>query len=84
MYRWLPALALIAATAAPSGALADQKSDCLKGVAMIKAQLKKKHPQPVLDQLRKALDGAETEVAENDWPECIDFVAGARKAMRGK
>ena len=43
---------LIAATAAvmmyPIAATADNKSDCQKGVAMIKAELKKKHPARVL------------------------------------
>ena len=31
-----------------TAAMADDKSDCKKGVAMIKAELKKKHPEPVL------------------------------------
>jgi hypothetical protein len=35
--------------------MADNNSDCQKGVAMIKAKLKKKHPAPVLVTLRKAL-----------------------------
>src|SRR5215471_21800300 len=57
---------LIAVTAAvmmsPNAAMADNKSDCQKGVAMIKAELNKKHPEPVLVTLRKALSDAETEV----------------------
>ena len=44
-----------------TAALADNKSDCQKGVAMIKAELKKKHSAPVLVTLRKALSDAETE-----------------------
>jgi hypothetical protein len=29
-----------------TAAMADNKSDCQKGIAMIKAELKKKHPAP--------------------------------------
>ena len=47
-----------------TAALADNKSDRQKGVATIKAKLKKKHPAPVLVTLRKALNDAETEVME--------------------
>ena len=60
-----------------TAALADSKSDCQKGVAMIKAKLKKKHPAPVLVTLRKALSDAETEVMEEDWSECMDHADGA-------
>ena len=77
--------ALLAATAAmimsATGALADNKSDCQKGVAMIKTELKKKHPAPVLVTLRKALSGAETEVIEEDWSECMDHIKTARAAL---
>ena len=49
---------LLAATAAvimsATPAMADNKSDCQKGVAMIKAELKKEHPEPVLATLRRA------------------------------
>ena len=42
--------ALLAATGvaiiSATPAMADNKSDCQQGVAMIKAELKKKHPQP--------------------------------------
>jgi hypothetical protein len=76
---------LLAATAAvmvsATAALADSKSDCQKGVAMIKAELKKKHPEPVLSTLRKALSDAETEVIEADWSECTDHIKTARAAL---
>lgn len=76
---------LIAATAAvmmsPIAAVADNKSDCQKGVAMIKAELKKKHPPPVLVTLHKALSDAETEVIEQDWSECLDHIKTARAAL---
>ncbi|WP_234685893.1 histidine kinase [Bradyrhizobium monzae] len=69
---------MITATAA----LADSKSDCQKGLEMIKAELKKKHPAPVMATLRKALSGAETEVTEEDWPECMDYIKTARAALK--
>ena len=61
--------------------MADNKSDCQKGVAMIKAELKKKHPAPVLVTLGKALSDAETEVIEEDWFECLDHIKTARAAL---
>ena len=67
------AAAMISATAA----MADNKSDCQKGIAMIKAELKKKHPAPVLLTLRKALSDAKTEVIEEDWSECMDDIKTA-------
>jgi hypothetical protein len=59
----------------------DNKSDCHKGVAMIKPELKKKHPAPMLVILRKALSDAETEVIEEDWSECLDHIKTARAAL---
>ena len=61
--------------------MADNKSDCQKGVAMIKGELKKKHPAPMLVTLRKALSDAETEVIEEDWFECLDHIKTARAAL---
>jgi hypothetical protein len=63
-------------------ALADLKSDCLNGVALIKAELKKKHPQAVLDELKRALDRVQIEIAENDWVECRQYVAAARNVLQ--
>jgi hypothetical protein len=77
--------ALLAATAAvmmsATAAMADNKSDCQDGIAMIKAELKKEHPTPVLVILRKALSDAETEVIEEDWSECMDHIKTARTAL---
>jgi hypothetical protein len=76
---------LLAATAAvmmsAPAAMADNQSDCQDGVAMIKAELKKEHPAPVLVTLRKALSDAETEVIEEDWSECMDHIKTARTAL---
>ena len=64
-----------------TGAIADNKSDCQEGVAMIKAELEKNHSAPVLVTLRKALSDAETEVIEEDWSECMDHIKIARAAL---
>ena len=78
-------LVLVAAAAvvmSATVAMADNKSECQKGVAMIKAELKKKHPEPVLVTLRKSLSDAENEVMEEDWSECMDYIKAARDALR--
>jgi hypothetical protein len=64
-----------------TAAMADNKVDCQKGVAMIKAELGKRHPAPVLAALRKALSDAETEIIEEDWSECMDHIKSARAAL---
>ena len=64
-----------------TAAMADEKSDCQKGVAMIKAELKKKHPEPVLVTLRSALSDAELEEAEEDWSDCMKYIKTARAAL---
>jgi hypothetical protein len=65
-----------------TAAMADDKSDCLKGVAMIKAELKKTHPEAVLEKLRKALSDTDLEVGEQDWSECMNYVKAARAALK--
>jgi hypothetical protein len=57
--------------------MADNKSDCQKGIAMIKTELKKKHAAPLLLTLRKALSDAETEAIEDGWSECMDHIKSA-------
>jgi hypothetical protein len=49
---------------------------------MLKAELKKKHPDDVRQRLQQALSNAQNEVTENDWPECVTFVTEARKGLR--
>jgi hypothetical protein len=82
MVRAMMFLATSIIFAGANPALADWKSDCLNGAAMIKAELKKKHPQPVLDQLQKALDRVQIEMMENDWVECREYIAAARNALQ--
>lgn len=78
--------ALLIATAAVMmstvAAMADDKSDCQNGVAMIKAELKKNHPKPVLETLRKALSDIDLELGEEDWSECMNYVRTARAALK--
>ena len=74
-------MAAAAVIMSATAAMADKKFDCQKGVATIKAELKKKHPPPVLAALRKALSDAETEVIEEDWSECLDHIKAARAAL---
>jgi hypothetical protein len=64
-----------------TSAMADDKSDCQKGVAMIKAELEKKHPERVLVTLRKALSDAELEEAEGDWSDCMKYIKTARASL---
>jgi len=74
----LPVAAAVMMSA--TATIADNNSDCQKGIAMIKAELKKKHPAPVLLILRKALSDAGTEVIEEDWSECMNHIKTARAA----
>jgi hypothetical protein len=63
-------------------AMADDKSECQKGLAMIKAELKKQHPPAVLEALRKAQSDAELEEGEQDWSECMTYIKTARAALK--
>jgi len=72
------AVLMLSATAA----VADDKSDCQKGLAMIKAELKKEHPPTVVETLRKALSDAELEESEQDWSECKTYIKTARAALK--
>jgi hypothetical protein len=82
MLRSVQLAAAAAVLMSATAAMADDKSDCLKGVAMIKAELKKEHPQPVLESLRKALSDTDLEVGEQDWSECMTYVKAARAALK--
>ena len=62
-------------------AMADDKSECEKGVAMIRAELAKKHSASVITTLKKALDDAENETIENDWSECLTKIKPAHAAL---
>ena len=75
-----PRAALAALVLLTSGALADDRTDCLGGIEMIKAEIAKNHPAPVLDKLREALKKAEQEADYADWDECVDAVNEARRA----
>ena len=81
MLRSVPLVVMSVVLMSTTAAMADDKSDCQKGVAMIKAELKKKHPERVLVTLRTALSDAELEVAEEDWSECMNYIKTARAAL---
>jgi hypothetical protein len=49
---------------------------------MIKAEIAKNPPKPVLDRLKKALRTAERELKEGEYDECLDAVNDAKKALR--
>jgi hypothetical protein len=59
-------------------AFADDKSECLDGIKAIKTAIAKKPPKPVLDRLKRALDGSEQEESEGDWDECVAAVRQAK------
>jgi hypothetical protein len=82
MMRFLFGTLLLASIALPTAAFADQKTDCLKGEALLKRELRKKYAQPVKDQLQQALGNIATEITENDWSECVDFVAKAKAVLK--
>lgn len=64
-------------------AFADDAKQCTDGVAMIKAEIAKAPPKATLDKLNKALKGAERELGEKEYDECVDFVNDAKKAVKG-
>ena len=80
MVRLASALPILAILAAP--AWADDRSDCIAGIDMIKVEIAKNPPKPVLDRLRKALRDAERELKEGEFDECLDAVNDAKKALR--
>jgi hypothetical protein len=74
MLRSLLLGATAAVTISTTAAMADNKSDCQNGVAMIEAELKKEHDEVTLEALRKALSFAELNVEEQAWSECIKWI----------
>ena len=64
-------------------ALADDAKQCTDGVAMIKTEIGKAPAQATLDKLNKALKGAQRELGEKEYDECLDFVNDAKKAVKG-
>ena len=77
----IPIAIAIAALFIPAAAWADSASDCQKGMTLLKAELKKKHPKQVRDRLQKALKDAQKEDDEGDWDECIGAVKAGTRAL---
>jgi hypothetical protein len=77
----IPIAIVVATLLLPARGWADKESDCQKGITMLKAEVKKKHPKQVRDQLRKALKNAQKEDDEGDWDECVDAVSAGTRAL---
>ncbi|MGA0531183.1 histidine kinase [Hansschlegelia sp. KR7-227] len=75
------AVALAAFMLSPAAARADDAAECDAGIAMISAEIAKKHPQKTADSLATALRVAKREQGEKEYDECLDAVADAKKAL---
>lgn len=75
------AIVLLATFLLATPALADDKTACADGIAMIKDALADNPSEAVLPKLRKALRVAEREQGEREFDECLDAVGDARRAM---
>ena len=64
MWKRFFVVMIVALLFIPASASADSESDCQKGIATLKSELKKKHPKPVQEQLQKALKNAQKEDGE--------------------
>jgi len=71
----------VAASLLATPAAADDQSECLSGIEMIKAEVAKSPAAPVLTKLRTSLRVAERERGEREWDECVDAVKDAKKAL---
>lgn len=63
-------------------AAADDASDCDAGIAMIASEVAKEHPKATADALKTALRVAKREKGEQEYDECLDAVADAKKALK--
>jgi hypothetical protein len=81
MRATIPTAIILALLFVSGSAFADKESDCQKGMATLKSELKKKHPQQVRAQLQTALKNAKKEEDEGDWDECVDAVNAGTRAL---
>lgn len=79
MQKAILGIAVLLALASP--ALADDKTACVAGIAMIQGEIAKDPSEPVLAKLRKALRAAEREQKEGEFDECLDAVGDAKRAI---
>lgn len=75
-------LLALATLLAISPVRADDKTACLDGIAMIKAELAKPAPEALQPKLKKALRVAERELGEGEFDECLDAVGDAKRALK--
>lgn len=73
------AIGLLLIAAAP--ALADDKTACAEGIAMIRDALAKAPPEAALPKLKKSLRAAEREQGEGEYDECLDAVGDAKRTL---
>ena len=62
-------------------AVADDKSACAAGIAIIRDALAKGPPPASMAKLRQSLRIAEREQGEAEYDECLDAVGDARRAL---
>jgi hypothetical protein len=67
-------------TAAAGAARADDRSDCVDGIAMLRAEVPKA-AAAIKGRLERELRIAEREQGEGEFDECVDAIRAARKAM---
>lgn len=72
---------LLAALLLSTPALADDKTACADGIAMIKDAIAKNPPEAALPKLKKALRVAEREQGEAEFDECRDAVGDAKRVL---
>jgi hypothetical protein len=81
MLRSLLLGATAAVTMSMTAAMADDKSDCQNGIAMIEAELKKESSEVVSEALHKALSFAELNVEKQAWSKCIKYIEFAHAML---
>lgn len=74
--------AAFVACLATGSALADEAADCDAGIAMIETESAKEHSKATADALKTALRVAKREKGEQEYDECLDAVADAKKALK--
>ncbi len=76
------AFALLTTLSLGSAASADDKADCVAGIAMIKGEIAKGPSRATLTALQQALRSAQRELNEEEFDECLDAIEDAKKALR--
>ncbi|MBS7539465.1 histidine kinase [Ancylobacter lacus] len=83
MTRTLATAAAVLVLGLGTAAFADDAKQCSDGITFLKAEAAKNPPKATLDKIKKALKGAERELGEKEYDECIDYVNDGKKAVSG-